>query len=50
MRVHGLDGHAEDDGDRPRSAVVPGLAARSQIITTSRGRASRIQDEPHKLF
>lgn len=37
LRVHGLDGHAEDDAGRPRSAV-PGLAARQAIVTTSRGR------------
>jgi len=41
IRVHGLDGYAEDDA-RPRSAV-PGLAARADaraagVVTTSRGR------------
>ena len=36
LRVHGLDGHAEDDDSRPRSAGVPGLAARSRVVTTSR--------------
>ena len=50
LRVHGLDGHAEDDANRPRSAGVPGLALRSQIITTSRGRASRAADGPAMLF
>ena len=40
LRVHGLDGHAEDDTGRPRSAV-PGLASRANathVVTTSRGR------------
>jgi DNA repair photolyase len=40
LRVHGLDGHDEDD--EPRRAAVPGLAARtaiaSRVVTTSRGR------------
>ncbi|WP_345801151.1 intein-containing Rv2578c family radical SAM protein [Microbacterium sp. AZCO] len=35
LRVHGLGGQAEDDS--PRRGPVPGLAARSQIVTTSRG-------------
>lgn len=43
LRVHGLDGRADDD--EPRDAPVSGLAARSalasQIVTTSRGRAAR---------
>ncbi len=39
LRVHGLDGHAEEDAERPRSAV-PGLAARQAIVTTSKGRAT----------
>ncbi|GAA1920016.1 intein-containing Rv2578c family radical SAM protein [Microbacterium aoyamense] len=46
LRVHGLDGHAEDDSARPRS-VVPGLASRSvasQIRTTSRGRVAAAGD------
>jgi hypothetical protein len=46
LRVHGLDGHAEDDSTRPRSAV-PGLANRSvvsQIRTTSRGRVAAASD------
>lgn len=39
LRVHGLDGRAEDD--TPRGAPVSGLAARSApIIVTSRGRAA----------
>jgi DNA repair photolyase len=38
LRVHGLDGHAEDD--EPRGAPVPGLAARPAVVTTSRGRAA----------
>lgn len=39
LRVHGLDGRAEDDA--PRGAPVSGLAARSApIIVTSRGRAA----------
>ena len=38
MRVHGLDGQAEDDS--PPRGAVPGLAARSQIVTTSRGRGA----------
>ncbi|WP_137845265.1 Rv2578c family radical SAM protein [Microbacterium sp. 2FI] len=42
MRVHGLDGHDEDD--HPRGTPVAGLAARSDqraasVVTTSRGRA-----------
>jgi DNA repair photolyase len=51
LRVHGLDGHAEDDRERPRSAV-PGLALRSAatatVVTTSRGRASAA--EAARLF
>jgi DNA repair photolyase len=50
MRVHGLDGHAEDDEDRPRSAAVPGLAARARVVTTSRGRATQRLDGPAMLF
>jgi len=46
MRVHGLDGQAEDDSP-PRSSV-PGLAARSAIVTTSRGRAAA--QAPAMLF
>src|SRR5687768_5715266 len=43
MRVHGLDGRAEDD--HPRGTPVSGLAARADrraagIVTTSRGRAA----------
>jgi len=42
LRVHGLDGRAEDD--QPRGTPVPGPAARaasaSRIVTTSRGRAA----------
>jgi DNA repair photolyase len=53
LRVHRLDGHAEDDSARPRSAV-PGLAMRSNpavaatVVTTSRGRAA--QQDPARLF
>ncbi|GAA1954444.1 intein-containing Rv2578c family radical SAM protein [Microbacterium deminutum] len=52
LRVHRLDGHAEDDSSRPRSAV-PGLALRSAavpatVVTTSRGRAAA-EDEA-RLF
>ena len=38
LRVHGLDGRAEDD--EPRRAAMPGLAARAQppVVTTTRGR------------
>lgn len=46
LRVHGLDGRAEDD--HPRGAAVPGLATRAAghtppaatVVTTSRGRAA----------
>jgi DNA repair photolyase len=41
LRVHGLDGHAEDD--HPRGAPVAGLAARTTpapIVVTARGRAA----------
>jgi DNA repair photolyase len=41
LRVHGLDGHAEEDA--PRGAPVPGLADRrtaAPIVITSRGRAA----------
>ncbi len=43
LRVHGLDGRAEDD--QPRGAPVAGLAARADaraasIVVTSRGRAA----------
>lgn len=37
LRVHHLDGYDEDD--HPRAQRSPGLAARSQIVTTSRGQA-----------
>lgn len=52
LRVHGLDGHAEDDSTRSRSAV-PGLALRSAavaatVVTTSRGRAAA--DDASRLF
>ena len=47
MRVHGLDGQAEDDS--PPRGAVPGLAARSQVVTTSRGRAAA-QGAPAMLF
>lgn len=53
LRVHRLDGHAEDDSARPRSAV-PGLAMRSNpavaatVVTTSRGRAA--EQDPARLF
>ncbi|MHC2998325.1 Rv2578c family radical SAM protein [Microbacterium sp. HJ5] len=45
LRVHGLDGRAEDD--HPRGTPMSGLAARadaraSEIVTTSRGRASAV--------
>jgi len=47
MRVHGLDGQAEDDS--PPRGAVPGLAARTQLVTTSRGqRAGRAA--PAMLF
>jgi DNA repair photolyase len=48
LRVHGLGGHAEDDS--PRRGPVPGLAARSQIVTTSRGRAAALPSGPAMLF
>jgi len=38
LRMHGLGGQAEDDS--PRRGWVPGLAARTQVVTTSRGRAA----------
>ena len=53
LRVHGLDGHAEDDSARPRSAT-PGLASRSSaavsstVVTTARGRAA--DDDSGRLF
>ncbi len=52
LRVHGLDGHAEDDTNRSRSAV-PGLAQRSAavastVVTTSRGRPAA--DDAARLF
>jgi len=45
LRVHGLDGRAEDD--EPRRSAMPGLAARPQFVTTSRGRAA---EEAPRLF
>lgn len=45
LRVHGLDGSAEDD--QPRRSTVPGLGARPQLVTTSRGRAP---EETARLF
>lgn len=41
LRVHGLDGHEEDDA--PRRSAVPGLAARRAVVTTSRGRAAEAE-------
>lgn len=38
LRVHGLDGRAEED--HGRGAPVSSLAARSAVVTTSRGRAA----------
>jgi len=38
LRVHKLDGYDEDD--HPRANRSPGLAARTQLVTTSRGRAA----------
>lgn len=51
LRVHGLDGRAEDD--HPRGSPVSGLAARADaraagVVTTSRGRASA--DAGARLF
>lgn len=50
LRVHGLGGQAEDDS--PRRGPVPGLAARTQVVTTSRGRAAAAarQAGPAMLF
>jgi DNA repair photolyase len=50
LRVHGLDGHDEDD--HPRGDRVPGLAERSRVVTTTRGRAAggHAGDERAKLF
>ncbi|MFB8146126.1 intein-containing Rv2578c family radical SAM protein [Microbacterium sp. NPDC056003] len=53
LRVHGLDGRAEDD--HPRGTPVSGLAARadaraSGIVTTSRGRASAAAVAEPRLF
>jgi DNA repair photolyase len=48
MRVHGLDGSAEDDA--PRRAAVPGLAARSTVVPTSRGRAAAAGPAAGMLF
>ena len=46
LRVHGLDGRAEDD--EPRGSTMPGLAARRPaFVTTSRGRAA---EETRRLF
>ncbi|MFE1664842.1 Rv2578c family radical SAM protein [Microbacterium sp. P02] len=44
LRAHGLDGRDEDE--HPRGRPQPGLAARTQIVTTSRGRAA----EGDRLF
>ena len=44
LRVHGLDGRAEEDA--PRRSPMPGLAARPQFVTTSRGREA----EAARLF
>ena len=45
LRVHGLHGRAEDD--EPRRSATPGLAARTHVVTTSRGRAG---EESARLF
>lgn len=53
MRVHGLDGRAEDD--HPRSTPVSGLASRADaraagVVTTSRGRANASAPSEPRLF
>ena len=53
LRVHGLDGHAEDDN--PRGMPVAGLAQRadaraSGVVTTSRGRGAAQEAQPTMLF
>jgi DNA repair photolyase len=53
LRVHGLDGHAEDD--HPRGTPVAGLAARadaraSGVVTTSRGRTAAAATSEPRLF
>lgn len=40
LRMHKLDGYDEEDA--PRRSKVPGLAARQQVVTTSRGRAAQV--------
>lgn len=46
MRVHGLDGEGEEDS--PRRGPVSGLAARSTVVTTSRG--MRAEAAASRLF
>ncbi|MDY0907977.1 Rv2578c family radical SAM protein [Microbacterium sp. CFBP9034] len=53
LRVHGLDGRAEDD--HPRGTPVSGLAARAEaraagVVTTSRGRAAAASAAQPSLF
>ena len=53
LRVHRLDGHAEDD--HPRRDGMPGLAQRTSppVVTTSRGRlaaAARAATDTGMLF
>ncbi|MGC5172317.1 Rv2578c family radical SAM protein [Microbacterium sp. DT81.1] len=49
LRVHGLDGRTEEE--TPRGVPVSGLAARSRVITTSRGAAAAaVTQEPATLF
>ena len=45
MRVHRLDGHAEEES--PRRGPLTGIAAASTVVTTSRGRAAA---EAPRLF
>lgn len=48
LRVHGLGGQGEYDA--PRRGAVAGLAARSQVVTTSRGRGATGPAGPAMLF
>lgn len=48
LRVHGLNGH--DEEDPPRGSAPPGLAVRSTVVTTSRGRAVAAALEADRLF
>ena len=50
LRAHRLDGRDEEDGDAPRTSTPSGLALRSTVVTTSRGRRAAAALASDRLF